>query len=400
MMQPISAGQPPKPVIAAAAPAPAKQPAKESLKAQRLGEIDELLLASGKAVDGPAIGVKDQKKLGSLVAAVKAAQAEPVTRVSKELGYHVDVTNEAKPKFERPEELARDKAESKAQSKRADIAPGVMLQRKSDGGKHGIRQLREDTPYERDIPVTGLKQTEHGWSVPTIRNPQDPKGLFDPFAYMPNIVFAGKEDSFPVLPDLDGDGKTKTDADHYDHGVIGGKQALTGAYTVAKKGEYTVMTYSFYEVDNKFTNYHRGDSSTVAVYMKPDKSGKLKPEYLYNSWHYAGHMTKWDDLKKGPDGRPVVLVERGSHAVHPYGKKEELPSKGLWINGDGSTRLDGKPLENRLNFVTPQDNIKGARRLDLSDAKDMTTMNTYFAKYPERTHPIHPVLFQRRGGLK
>ncbi|MNX68181.1 hypothetical protein D3C86_993480 [compost metagenome] len=404
-MQPINAGQPPKPVIVAPAPgAPAARPPQVAIKTQRLGAIDEFLFAPGKQGEGPAIGAEDGQRLGALLDALKAAQgktkADPATRVSQELGYHVDLTNEAKPKYERPEELKRDQAESKAQSKRADIAPGVMLQRKSNGGQYGIRQLRADSPFERDIPVTGLQKTDKTWTVPTIENPGAKDGKFDPFDYMPNIVFASQEDSFPVLPDRDGDGKTKTDADHYDHGVIGGKQALTGAFTVTKKGEYTVMTYSFYEVDNKFTNYHRGDSSTVSVYLKPDKAGKLKPEYLYTSWHYAGHMTAWDDLKKGPDGRPVVLVERGSHAVHPFGKKEALPAKGLWINGDGSTALNGKPLENRLGFVTPQANIEGARRLDLSDAKDLATMNTYFAKYPERTHPIHPVLFQKLGDLK
>ncbi|MNL87496.1 hypothetical protein D3C87_2166770 [compost metagenome] len=50
--------------------------------------------------------------------------------------------------------------------------------------------------------------------------------------------------------------------------------------------------------------------------------------------------------------------------------------------------------------MTPQENVKNATRLDLASEKDQATMDTYFAKYPERTHPIHPILFKKLGGLK
>ncbi|HEY9898978.1 MAG TPA: hypothetical protein V6D00_07330 [Pantanalinema sp.] len=407
-MQPINSGPSPKPVLKAGAPVAPKA----AVRAQRLGAYDALLVETRLALPGkdgevPETRMKGLDRLRQLLATFLKPKAEasgpqePSTRVSKELAYHVDTSkNQAKTPYERESERDRDQAESKAQSKRADIAPGVLLKRSSNGGTYGIRELREDSPFERDIAITGLKKTEKGWSVPTIANPQDPKGQFDPFATMPNIVFSGSEDSFPVRPDLDGDGKPTTDAERYDHGVIGGKQPLTAAYSVSKKGEYTVMTYSFYYVDNKFTNYHRTDSSTVSVYLKPDKNGKLQPEYLYNSWHFGGNMTRWSDLKKGPDGRPVVLVERGSHAVHAFGKQEKLPTKGLWINGDGNTALNGKPLKNRLSLLTPQANVKHATRLDPANAKDLAAMDTYFAKYPERTHPIHPILFKELGGLK
>lgn len=405
-MQPITSGTSSQPPLKAVAPAAVAAP----LRAHRLGDFDRLLVAAGEAPpgkEGAALVTrrKGLERLSELFASLLKPKAEktgePATRVSRELAYHVDTSQkQAKTHYERASERERDQAEAKAQGKRADVAPGVLLKRHSDGGTYGIRELREDSPFERDIAITGLKKTEKGWAVPTLANPQDPEGRFDPFAYMPNIVFAATEDSFPVRPDLDGDGKTRTDADHYAHGVIGGKQPLTGAVSVSRKGEYTVMTYSFYYVDNKFTNYHRTDSSTVSVYLKPDKSGKLQPAYLYSSWHYGGNMARWSDLAKGPDGRPVVLVERGSHALHPFGLKERLPGTGLWINGDGSTALDGKPLANRLNLVTSQANVAGATRLDPAKKTDLATMDAYFASFPERTHPVHPVLFQRLGGLK
>lgn len=86
--------------------------------------------------------------------------------------------------------------------------------------------------------------------------------------------------------------------------------------------------------------------------------------------------------------------------MHPFGQKEALPTKGLWINGDGSTAVDGHKLDNRLTLLTPQANVANATRLDLDKASDLLAMNSYYAAYPERTHPIHPVLFQKLGGLK
>lgn len=388
-----------------------------ALTGQRLGSFDRLLIklhlapaGESEVLEKPLKGLNRFHELISRLFGSKPPTSPPgkpagagnaEVRVAKELPYHTDTSKkQAKTDYERLTEEVRDKLESKHQSQRADIAPGVMLQRNSNHGKYGIRQLREDSDFENKLAFEGLKKTDKGWSVPTIRNPEGADFPFDPFAHMPNVVFASTEDSFPVLPDLDKDGKTETDADSYKHGVIGGKQPLTAAFSVAKKGEYVVMTYSYYYVDNKFTNYHRTDSSTFSVYLKPGKDGRLKPEYLYNSWHYGGNMTRWEDLKKGPDGRPVVLVERGSHALHAFGKKEELPSKGLWINGDGTTSLDGRKLGSRMTLLSPQSNVAHVTRLDPANAGDARTLNSYFSAYPERRHPIHPVLFQKLGGLK
>jgi len=377
---------------------------------QRLGASDRLKLSSPAKEHEAVVAEAAKSPLERLHDLIGSwfSKSDPVSkgpngevRVSEEVPYHTDTSqHQAKTQYERFTEEWRDKIEAARQSHRQDIAPGVMLKRSSDGGKYGIRQLRADSPFENQIPIEGLKKTSQGWSVPTVANPEGPDAPFDPFAFMPNVVFAASEDSFPTRPDLDGDGKTETDADAYKHGVIGGRQPLTAGFSVAKKGEYVVMTYSYYYVDNKFTNYHRSDSSTVSVYLKPDKNGHLKPEYLYNSWHYGGNMTRWEDLKKGPDGRPVVLVERGSHAMHPFGQKEDLPAKGLWINGDGSTAVNGQKVDNRLTLLTPQANVANATPLHLDKASDLLAMNTYYAAYPERTHPIHPILFKKLGGLK
>lgn len=307
----------------------------------------------------------------------------------------VRVADELPYKVENPpaSQQERDQAESKRQSKRADIAPGQMLARKSDGGKRGIRQLRLESAAEQAQPFTGLAKSGKTWQTPEIRNPGDPQGKFNPYEFMPRMVFAPNEDSFPILPDFDRDGKTSTDVAAYRHGVIGGEQPLHGSVSVAQKGEFTVLTYSHYYVDNKFTNYHKTDSSTMAVYLKPGKNGKLEPEYLYTSWHYGATMTPWDDLSKDAQGRPVVLVERSSHALHPYGKDETLPTKGLQVLGDGSTVLNGKPLANRMEWVSPQDSFSQTTVLDLSKPRDQDVMTFYYDRYPERSHPVHPLLF-------
>ncbi|HEY9856087.1 MAG TPA: hypothetical protein V6D05_10140, partial [Stenomitos sp.] len=263
------------------APAPkAPTPKPEAPQAgQRLGASDRLRLSS-PAKERESVTVEASRsplgRLGDLLTGWFAKPA-PVSkgpngevRVSEEVPYHTDTSHsQGTTKYERFTEEWRDKLEAKRQSHRQDIAPGVMLKRSSNGGKYGIRELRADSPFENQIPLEGLKKSSQGWSVPTVANPQGPDVPFDPFAFMPNVVFAASEDSFPTRPDLDGDGKTSTDADAYQHGVIGGQQPLTAGFSVAKKGEYVVMTYSYYYVDNKFTNYHRSDSSTVSVYLKP-----------------------------------------------------------------------------------------------------------------------------------
>lgn len=310
--------------------------------------------------------------------------SEPETRVSKELDYSVD-----KPSWL---QKMRDNIEAYFQSRRADKAPGTYLCRNSHGGKAGIRQLREQSS-EKDIPVEGLTKTKIGWKAPEITNPNNENGTFNPYDYMPNIVFDEKEDSFPILPDRDGSGNVHDDVENYKHGMVGGEQPLQGSFSVAKKGEYTVLTYSLFYPDNKFTNYHVTDSSTFAVYLKPDKNGKLQPDKVYTSWHYGANLSSWDELKKGEDGKPIIKVERGSHALHPVGKGEKVSDDGLTIQGDGDAEKNGKSIPNKMTWVTPNPNVENATVLN--PVKDKVALDAYYAKYPERTHPIHPVLFEK-----
>lgn len=321
------------------------------------------------------------------------------TRVAPALPYHTDTgQDQARTHYEHPTELLRDLLEGGRQAVRSYLAPGVLLARSTANGKPGIRELHAQDAAEQAISHEGLQRTATGWNLPAIASP-DGRPL-EALAFMPSMVFAPDEDSFPVRPDLDGDHATATDASAYQHGVIGGAQDLTASVSVARKGEYVVMTYAYYFVDNKFLNYHRTDSATVSVYLKPDQDGRLAPVYLYNSWHYGGRMTPWQDLQLDASGRPVVRVERGSHALHVYGRHEALPQHGLMIHGDGHTSLDGRPLTQRLNLLTPQEQVTGATRLDLGQRRDRDVMEALYARYPERTHPIHPSLFQKLGGLK
>ena len=198
-----------------------------------------------------------------------------------------------------------------------------------------------------------------------------------------------------MRPDFDGSGKTgASDLKAYKHGVVGGKQPLEGAFTVTKRGEYTVLTYSLNYVDNKFTNYHVGDSSTASVYLKPNKAGKLEPAFLYTSIHYAGKMMPWKDVKKDAKGRPIIRVERGSHAIHPYGVNEKVTDVGLRITGDGQATKNGKALPNRMTRPSSQKNVQSTVNLDPAKAANRVVWSRYFGGYPERAKPYHPSFFK------
>ena len=274
-------------------------------------------------------------------------------------------------------------------------SPGEWIARKSEGGKLGIRRIREnERADELRLPFQGVKKADGAWTAPAIPNPGDPAGTFDPYAFLPNIAFHPREDSFPVLPDAEGTGTPDDDVKRYAHGVIGGAQPLKGAVSVARKGEFTVLTYSLFYVDNKAGTYHDKDSSTVSVYLKPDATGKLQPAYMYTSWHYGANMSKWEDVKKGDDGRPVVRVERGSHALRPLAAWERQPKDGVVVAGDGTVKIDGKASPHRLTFVTPQGtSVRNAEPFEPGDPRQKSRMDTYFRIYQERTNPVHPSLF-------
>lgn len=302
---------------------------------------------------------------------------EPEIRVAREFSYGPNPSRWQKFKA---------RIQGLLEFRRSGISPGTYLARHSEGGKHGIRVVRKDTDEER-IPVEGLSKIPTGWAIKTT------EGDFDPRTFRPSLVFHPKEDSFPTKPDLDGDGNLKTDAANYKHGVIGGNQPLTGVSHVSKKGEYTVITYSLYYVDNKAATFHLKDSSTLAVYLKPGKDGTLEPNFLYTSWHYGANLAKWDDLKKDAKGHPIVEVERGSHALHPLAKKERPWKKGVHANGDGSVAWRGKDLPNAFTWLAFQPGIPGTTAVDAADPRSRPLMDAYFAKFPERTNPIHPSLF-------
>ncbi len=239
-----------------------------------------------------------------------------------------------------------------------------------------FRMIRAE--LDASTPYTGL-HAERG-AVPRaidVPNPDSPDGQWDPYAYMPRFVFEAGEDAFPVPPNFDGDtdlannGPTAANAGdgHYQDGVVGGRQPLTGAFTVTKKGEYHILTYSFYYAHNKAGDYHQNDYSTAQVYLKPGKDGKLAPTHLMTSWHHGAILTPWQDLGKDDQGRPMVKVQLGSHALQVLGKDEKPPTKGLQIQGDGQAVLDGRPVDQKLAFEAFQTNVKDARYLDPGQAE-------------------------------
>jgi hypothetical protein len=244
-------------------------------------------------------------------------------------------------------------------------APGDTLNLVS--GKK-FREVREE--LDGGTPYTGVKRNEDGTATATdIRNPDSLDGKWDPFDYMPRFVFDKAEDAYPVSPTFDGDtdldnnaaDKTSDPAGTYKDGVIGGEQPLSGGFAVTKKGEYTVLSYSFYYAHNKAGDYHNNDYSTAQVYLKPGEDGKLEPAYMATSWHHGAELVPWKDLKKDEDGRPIVGVDLGSHALEV---RDSVPEGGLQIRGNGDAELNGKPIDQRLGFEAFQKNIDGATYLD------------------------------------
>lgn len=250
-------------------------------------------------------------------------------------------------------------------------------------------------------PYTGVHPTAHGpWTVQNVKNPDRADGKWDPFAYMPRFVFSPREDAYPVDPSFDGDGSLADNAPqvangpggHYQDGVVGGKQPLDGAFVVTKKAGYTVLTYAFYYAHNKGGEYHPSDYSTVQVYLKPGKDGKLAPAYLYAAWHRGGILCRYDELKKDAQGRPIVAICRGTHAVQPVGKHAKTPTTGLQIRGDGQAEYAGKPLPLTLRFDAFQSNVLGARVLNTTDPLNKPRLATIQWGETE-LNPLLPAMF-------
>jgi hypothetical protein len=230
------------------------------------------------------------------------------------------------------------------------------------------------TTYSRNNVGTGVTAVPGGeLKVTDIHNPNSLTGDWDPYEFMPHFIFDKDEDNFPVSPSFDGDdtlsnNTSPTDPNKqgpYFDGVIGGKQALNGAFTVTQKGEYIVQTFNFYSAKDKGGGaWHPNDYHTAQVYLKPGAGGNLEPEYLYTSFHHGGILTPYGQLKKDENGRPMVEVKRGTHAIRPIGTRGTVPEGGLEILGDGNVSKEGKKLNARLGFDAFQSNIQGARKLE------------------------------------
>ncbi|MGE5707809.1 MAG: hypothetical protein ACM3YO_05725 [Bacteroidota bacterium] len=280
-------------------------------------------------------------------------------------------------------------------------APGIAL-----GFLDGTNKLDEYRKLEKPVDQKGIQFEGGETKIETVPNPDSPDGFWDPLQFMPRFLFDPAEDALPVAPDFDGDGdiennasKTPNGKGTYQDGVIGGRQNLSGGFAVTKKGEYTVLTYSFYFPHNKAGDYHTKDWSIAQVYLKPGKDGKLKPEALYTSWHHGGMLTSWDQLKKDAQGNPVIRVCLGSHALQPLGKKETIPKKGLQLRGDGQAEWNGTPVNQRLSLDTFQQNVVADRWLRPdTDAFDLRMKVMKYGSVG--FDPLMPEVFQKQGGLK
>jgi len=256
----------------------------------------------------------------------------------------------------------------------------------------GITFNKDGQPQIADVP--------HPKSTP--ENPV----TWDPYAYMPRFVFEKGEDALPVSPSFDGDADVNNDAPKeangtdgsYRDGIIGGNQALNGGFAVSEKGEYTVLTYSFYFATNKAGHYHGKDWSHAQVYLKPDEKGELKPEFVYSSWHHGGILTPWDDIKKDEQGKPVLEVQLGSHAVAPLGKNKSIPKGGFQIQGDGQALMDGKAVPHALTWDTFQGNVTNANKLE--PGTDAFTARMLTMRYGRVAFdPIMPEVFFKEAGI-
>lgn len=247
-------------------------------------------------------------------------------------------------------------------------APGTVLNGLDRGRIEDYR-----VPSSQGLAPTGVAGDAQGLRASTpVPNPDRADGRWDPLAWLPDFVFDPREDAFPVDPAFDGNATLGDNAPErpgqgpgaYRDGLVGGKQDLRAAFLVTRKGEFHVLTTHFYFAHNKAGHYHRNDYATAQVYLKPGPDGRLAPAYLYTSWHHGGRLTPWSELALGPQGRPTVRVELGSHALSPLGPGDRAP-EGLRVRGcDGQALLGGQALPGQaLSFDALQGNVEGARLL-------------------------------------
>lgn len=283
--------------------------------------------------------------------------------------------------------------------------PGMLLGVLDKQSRLAEYRALADAPLKAGITFDAKGQPQIT-DVPHPASTAEAPVKWDPFTYMPRFVFEVGEDAPPVSPSFDGDADVNNDAPQeangeggsYKDGVIGKNQALSGGFAVTQKGEYTVLTYSFYYATNKAGHYHGKDWSHAQVYLKPDATGELKPEYVYTSWHHGGILTPWDDVSKDAQGKPVLEVQLGSHAVAPLGKDMAIPTKGLQIQGDGKATLDGKPIDHALTWESFQSNVQNATPLEAgTDAFTARMLTMRYGKIA--FDPIMPEVFLAHAGF-
>jgi hypothetical protein len=224
---------------------------------------------------------------------------------------------------------------------------------------------------------------------------------FDPYQFLPNIAFQNGEDALPVDPSFDGDAWPDNNAFNYAHGAIGGNQPLKAAVNVYEKDGYHVVQYGFYYADNKGGDYHKHDWHTTSVYLKfNNATGNYEPQYLYNSWHFGGVMTKWSDLNLDIAGRPTVMIGLGTHSARPLSRGQYLPDEylqGLILRGSDGMAFDtatGQSRGERLSFFTTQNNIDRATYFDPSAGRaESTRAGIYYWWQDHRRNPYPPRLF-------
>lgn len=163
----------------------------------------------------------------------------------------------------------------------------------------------------------------------------------DPRAVMPLVHFEAGETAFPTDPGFDGNGDVNDNLLTYRRGKTDGNQEPTFYVSGATVGDYTVLRYDVYYVDNRYMNFHPHDWEGFSVYLKPDASGALKPAYLMTSWHYDQILTPWSDLVLDASGKPTVLVDRGGHGSRPLKRHTAVPAgrtlhpQGYWLDSAG-----------------------------------------------------------------
>lgn len=273
----------------------------------------------------------------------------------------------------------------------------------NDRSRNRLSDFRAKHPEDAALPYVGVTRDAKGaYQIPDVPNPDAPDGSWDPYQYAPNFFYDAFEDSFPVKPAFDGDTDLHDDPQHYAHGEVGGLQPLQMGFSVCKKGEYYVLQYASYYADNKVgCDYHDGDSSIASIYLKRGPDGRLKPAYLYTSWHNGGIMTPWQDAPKDPSGHPDVLVGRGSHSVIPMTHHLTPKADGgliAWGNGSLSKRGASRTFENRLTFVAAQGNVRQAELLNTRTPLGLYAVQEYFSNNPDLINPVSPALFKEDAG--